>query len=73
MSDPRGWIPTARIRYVSREGAPVLVDPKRKIYSEGPTVFALQQWWAPNVPAYMIDPTQGEWRDVAVEQENGKP
>ncbi len=26
----------------------------------------LQQWWAPNVPSYMITKGQGEWREVEV-------
>lgn len=32
-------------------------------------VRVLQQWWAPNVPTYMVDPSQGEWRDVEVASE----
>lgn len=56
------WKPTARLRFVARavptrEGTAML------------SVRILQQWFAPDVPAYMVDPTQGEWRDVALESE----
>ena len=59
--------PTARLRWVPRE------VPKQQV-SVNPEVWAthkvniLQQWWAPDVPAYMVDPKQGEWRDVATEE-----
>lgn len=29
----------------------------------------LQQWFAANVPAYMADPNEGEWRDVELTDE----
>jgi|HubBroStandDraft_3_1064219.scaffolds.fasta_scaffold288308_3 hypothetical protein len=44
------YVPTARLRWLIRPGSPSV----------------LQQWYAPEVPAYMLDPKQGEWRDVEI-------
>ena len=46
--------PTTKMRWITREGAQYRI---------------LQQWWAPDVPSYMVDPTEGEWRDVPVQEE----
>jgi hypothetical protein len=29
----------------------------------------LQQWWAPDVPGYMISRGEGEWREVRLVEE----
>jgi hypothetical protein len=56
-----GWKPTARLRFVERP-APTTLDKKGK-----PIITRiLQQFWAPNMPSYMADPSVGEWRDVEV-------
>jgi hypothetical protein len=54
-----GWKPTARLRFVERAAATVKGKPTF-------TAKILQQFWAPNMPAYMADPSVGEWRDVEV-------
>jgi hypothetical protein len=57
------WQPTTRLRFVNYT-SPLNASPvsgARKI---------LQQWWAPNMPAYMQDPTVGEWRDVPLMEES---
>jgi hypothetical protein len=46
------WKPTARLRWEERRQGDAI--PYR----------VLQVWWAPDVPAYMVDPVVGEWRDV---------
>ena len=48
--------PTARLRFVERR-AP-------SDHTDGPPRRILQQWWAPSVPSYMVDPSQGQWVDV---------
>lgn len=48
--------PTARLRWLKRPLS------RRGAASEA----ILQQWYAPDVPAYMVDPMMGEWRDVTV-------
>jgi len=51
-------VPTAKLRFVSRAVPPD---------TDGGTASIariLQQWWAPDVPAYMVDDAQGEWRDI---------
>jgi hypothetical protein len=47
------WKPTGKLRWIVRR-------------PEGITV--LQCWWAPDVPSYMLG-TEGEWRDVPLEDE----
>lgn len=49
--------PTARLRWVER-----MVE---EVFTER----VLQQWWAPDVPGYMVRSDAGEWRDVPVEAE----
>jgi hypothetical protein len=56
--------PTARLRFVLRK--PVS---ENSCDLNAMPVRILQQWFAPNVPAYMVDPTQGEWRDIPLESE----
>lgn len=56
--------PTAKLRWVNRV---VQQDPKTG--SIMVRQYGLQQWWAPDVPSYMVDATQGEWRDVPTESE----
>ena len=53
---PTGYVPTARLRWVDR--------PASDVYRE----MVLQQWWAPNVPSFMIDENIGEWKDVPMER-----
>jgi hypothetical protein len=54
----KGYVPTARLRFVEREvpgvsgGAPPC------------TLRILQQWWGQDLPSYMADIAEGEWRDV---------
>lgn len=62
--------PTAHLRWVRREVAAQQVHANPDVWS-GHVTNILQQWWAPDVPAYMVDPSQGEWRDVAVGSEGG--
>lgn len=56
--------PTARLRFIEREMPKQLVGPN---VISAYMASILQQWWAPDVPAYMVDPSQGEWRDVPLE------
>ena len=49
--------PTARLRFVERA---MPLDAENRLR----TVRILQQWWAPSVPSYMVDPSQGQWVDV---------
>lgn len=58
----RDLAPTARLRWVYRDGRGDASDPESPVRS----VPVLQQWWAEDLPGYMRDPTQGEWRDVPV-------
>ena len=62
MADNHDWRPTARLRWVRR--APQYDDPRG--------AMILQQWHAPDVPGYMRG-SEGEWRDVPVESEDGAP
>jgi hypothetical protein len=55
--------PTARLRFIEREGLTGLETPAR----------ILQQWFAPDMPGYMRDPNVGEWRDVPVGIEAPRP
>lgn len=48
--------PTARLRFIERA---VSLDAENCR-----TLKILQQFWAPDVPKYMVDSSQGEWRDV---------
>lgn len=57
------WKPTPRLRWTLRTTT-VQDDPTRPAY----TTRILQQWYAPDVPAYMRG-SEGEWRDVPVEAE----
>jgi hypothetical protein len=50
------YAPTAKLRFVERA---VSLDAENSA-----TARVLQQWFAPDVPKYMIDASQGEWRDV---------
>lgn len=50
------WVPTPYLRFVDRPAAPIGSMKVRE--------RVLQQWIAPDVPKYMVDPKQGEWRDV---------
>ena len=63
MSHNGEMAPTPRLRFVERA---VSLDAE-----SCRTVKILQQWWAPNVPSYMVDPSQGAWRDVPLEM--GEP
>jgi hypothetical protein len=45
--------------------------PKLRWEKRADGLLYLQAWWAPDVPAYMVDPTEGEWRDVPVESASG--
>ena len=54
-------IPTAHLRFVERIGS--LADDNCR------TLKILQQFWAPDVPKYMVDSSQGEWRDIPMEVE----
>lgn len=56
MNDPTKWIATARLRWLDRPAD----TPAREL--------VLQQWWGPELPSYMADPTIGEWRDVPMTQ-----
>lgn len=56
--------PTARLRWVKRT-----VPVHGAAANIGQFVQYLQQWWAPDVPGYMRDQKQGEWRDVPTETE----
>lgn len=56
--------PTAKLRWVERLGVPILNDDDTHTQC---VIHILQQWWAPDVPSYMVDTTQGEWRDVPTE------
>jgi hypothetical protein len=62
------WKPTATLRFVEREVKREKIQNAPEIWSMS-TVRILQQWFAPDVPAYMVDPTQGEWRDIVIEKE----
>ena len=52
------YVPTARLRWVRtlKESGGAL--PNRE--------YRLEQWHAPDVPKYMVDPAVGEWRKVEV-------
>jgi hypothetical protein len=52
------FAPTTRLRFVERA---MSLDAENCR-----TVRILQQWWAPDVPKYMIDASQGEWRDIPI-------
>ena len=52
--------PTAKLRFVERRPPSDPVDGP----AGGPPRRILQQWWAPSVPSYMVDPSQGQWVDV---------
>lgn len=57
------WKPTAKLRWTERT---------RASGSEEGTAFkdqVLQQWHAPDVPAYLQNDREGEWRDVEVASE----
>jgi hypothetical protein len=58
--------PTAKLRWLARVVPAEVLMPGQKIYASEHTVTILQQWWAPNVPAFMADDRIGEWRDVVV-------
>jgi hypothetical protein len=62
MTDPSTYVRTPTLRFVER----AVQDGKRTT-----VVRVLQQWWAPNMPAYMADPNTGEWRDVPLQAEHG--
>jgi len=49
--------PTAKLRWVSRDGA--------RVHASLPN-FVLQQYWAQDVPSYMQSMAVGEWRDVPI-------
>jgi hypothetical protein len=53
MSDGK-LAPTAKLRFLDRASGATMRE------------VVLQQWWAPDVPSYMRDESQGEWRDVQV-------
>jgi hypothetical protein len=55
--------PTSRLRFVTRTIA------AETVFKGEHTVLILQQWWGPNVPSYMVDPSVGEWRDVPLTEE----
>ena len=55
------WKPTSRLRWV-----------RMRVPGIEATQLLLQQWFAPDVPSYMIVPTEGEWRDVSTEDEHGE-
>lgn len=51
--------PTPYLKWVKRPGG----TPRRPA-----TIYTLKQWFAPDVPDYMRS-SDGEWRDVPVEEE----
>jgi hypothetical protein len=53
--------PTPRLRWVERAAGSALDD--------NATMHVLQQWWAPQMPAYMRDPNVGEWKDIELAQD----
>lgn len=59
------WKPTTRLRFVEREGEPVLGEDEKL---RATVRYVLQQWHAPDLPAYMRG-AEGEWRDVPVKSE----
>jgi hypothetical protein len=60
------FAPTPRLRFIIKAVGDLTLTQK---YGYTQTARVLQQWWAPDVPMYMADPTEGEWRDVALEGE----
>jgi hypothetical protein len=52
--------PTARLRLVKRQSTVEGGEMRWEMASH-----VLQQWWSPDVPAYMQN-GEGEWRDVPV-------
>jgi hypothetical protein len=49
------YVATARLRWTTSATS----DPQVG-------AWVLQQWFAPNMPSYMADPSIGEWRAVPV-------
>jgi hypothetical protein len=56
------WKPTARLRLVNRS------PPPGTEVAPGWKLRILQQWFAPDVPSYMLG-DEGEWRDIPVGDE----
>jgi hypothetical protein len=61
--NPEEYRPTPRLRWVKSAQTDPWFDITR------PTALKLQQWFGPELPAYMRDDSVGEWRDVVVSQE----
>lgn len=64
------WKPTARLRLIKRDNRSA--EQRERHEKEGVAYFyqpTLQQWYAPDVPSYMRTQSDGEWRDVLVEEE----
>jgi len=57
------WVQTAKLRFVHR----VIESQPAKLSAV--TKLILQQWFAADVPGYMKNHAEGEWRDVPVEEE----
>ena len=55
------YAPTSKLRFIERRPPDDPVDGP----AGGPARKILQQWWAPDMPAYMRG-SDGEWRDVPV-------
>ena len=56
------WVPTARLRFVEREVP--LDDPGQLVTKR--TVRILQQLWSRDLPSYMRNSEEGEWKDVPI-------
>ena len=54
------FAPTSKLRFVERETS---LDAEN-----AQTMRVLQQWWAPDLPAFMRG-GEGEWRDVEMVRE----
>jgi hypothetical protein len=65
MNDPTKWQPTARLRFVVRT-VDITADMPPNFMKATRDMRILQQWYAPDMPGYMRDPTVGEWRDVPI-------
>ena len=59
--------PTTRLRFIEREVKGNIAVSRNSDGSEMwsvKTERVLQQWFGPDMPSYMADPTVGEWCDV---------
>lgn len=62
-------VATAKLRWLECDGIPMIGDDGESIV---PRIHVLEQWWAPDVPSYLQNDRDGEWRRIPAEPDRSR-